>query len=184
MCRLPPIYPSENNIGTRELNELDMHNYVINTHEYVLEPSDCDDVDDKPLYKYIYRHNGPVLSGDGKMMTEIDIVQECLQYCGDLNKAGFVLQNFGECLCTDLKAFEDGDQSVFTEGLTYSASRYDILYPPGCFKANGNPVINAKTGPSILNHYLLPTRFLALEDIVATTADDERAFPESCECRC
>jgi hypothetical protein len=153
-----------------DFDELDMHNYIINTQEYILEPSDCIGVDGIPLYNYVYRHDEDLTSGAVEYMEGIDIVQECLQHCGDLNKGSFVLTGT-QCRCQDQKAFEDGSTAVFQEGLTGSGKRYDILYPPGCFTANGNPVINSKHGPSVPNHYLLPTRFLILTDKVTTTAN-------------
>lgn len=160
VCRLSPT--------DGDFDELDMHNYIINTQEYTLEPSDCIGVDDKPLYNYVYRHDEDLTSGAIEYMQEIDYIQECLQHCGDLNKGSFVLTGI-QCQCQDKKAFEDGSSTVFDQELTGSGKRYDILYPPGCFKVNGNPVINSKPGPSNPNHYLLPTRFLFLEDVVTTT---------------
>lgn len=178
VCRLSPTWKKSGDtfVKTTEFDELDMHNYVVNTREYILEASDCIGVDDVPLYSYVLRHGEDISGVSVQIMDSLDPVQECLQHCGNLNKPGFFLVGT-QCQCREVKAFEDGDTSVFSGELTGAGQRYDILYPQGCFKANGKAVINSKTGPETNpNHFLVPTRFLLLKETTSTASTMSGCF--------
>jgi len=162
-----PLYKSEyDNVcamapTTTEYTTADMHDYIVNTDEYVLEPAACDGAEQVPLYNYVYRH-GEDAVGSVHILTSSDPEQECLEYCGNLEKQGFNLKGT-ECRCLDALSFIDGNPSVFTSALTGSGKRYDIVYPSGCFESEGRRITSSKSGSS---YYLTPRRHLCLEKTV------------------
>lgn len=151
---------------TTELTTADMHDYIVNTDEYVLEPSACDGAETVPLYNYVYRYKEDVVGG-AEIVSDIDPEQECLQHCVEGKKQGFNLKGT-DCRCLDELAFIDGDKSVFsseffTEEKDGNGKRYDIVYPKGCYKSGDLRVSSSESGSS---YYLVPHRFTWLQDSI------------------
>lgn len=147
---------------TTELTAADMHDYIVNTDEYFLEPSSCDGAEQVPLYNYVYRHMEDADGDNYKTVTGVDKEQECLQHCGDLEMHGFNLKG-NECRCLNSLSFIEGshhggvvsvfDESFFT--VSGNGKRYDIVYPSGCFESEGVRITSTKQGP---NYYLVPQK--------------------------
>lgn len=168
-----PLYKSDyDNVcamapTTTDLTTADMHDYIVNTDEYVLEPSACDGAEQVPLYNYVFRHMEDAAGSAHTTLTSSDPEQECLEYCGGLEKQGFNLKGM-ECRCLDALSFIDGDLSVFDHTFFTAESngdgrRYDIVYPSGCFESEGRRITSSKSGAS---YYLTPRRHLCLEETV------------------